>query len=32
MHFKDIIWGKVGEKFEICVRKNKNNLDLSGSY
>ena len=25
MHFKGIIWGRVGEKFEICVRKNKNN-------
>ena len=24
MHFKGIIWGRVGEKFEICVRKNKN--------
>ena len=25
MHFKGIIWGRVGEKFEICVRTNKNN-------
>ena len=25
MHFKGIIWGGLGEKFEICVRKNKNN-------
>ena len=25
MHFKGIIWGGVREKFEICVRKIKNN-------
>ena len=25
MHFKGIIWGELGEKFEICVKKYKNN-------
>ena len=35
MHFKGIIWGELGEKFEICVRKIRTieaQLDSSGSY
>ena len=28
MHFKGIIWGGVGEEFEICFRKNKSSIYL----
>ena len=35
IHFKGIIWGRVGQKFETRVSKNKNDeaqIDFTGSY